>query len=143
MNIKKHLVLITVVCVAWAVFYLIGLSSDYFLTWTTAEQMLITWMGFFSILPFFCFFVVVFLGGDYFKTSLWFAFYASVELFAFDYVVVGLIEGQGLGFLMSHWYLTIGYFEAWIVMPLVGSALMKFKEASFSGQKRNTMQMSI
>lgn len=128
MNSKKHLILITVTFLAWAAFYLIGLSSDYFLNWSTAEKILITWMGFFAILPLFCFFLVVFLSGDYFKTSLWVAFYASVGLFVLDYLVVGLIEGKGISFLISHWYLTIGYLEALVVMPLVGLALKKFKE---------------
>jgi hypothetical protein len=127
MNIKKHLILAAVAVLAWAAFYLIGLSSDYFLNWSTAEKILITWMGFFSILPLICFLLVVFLGGDYFKTSLWVAFYASVGPFILDCLVVGLIKGKGISFLISHWYLTIGYLEALVVMPLVGFALKKLK----------------
>ncbi len=72
--------------------------------------------------------MVVFFGDDYFKTSLWVAFYCSVELFILDYLVVGLIEGEGIGFLISHWILTIGYVEVWVIMPLIGLALKKFKE---------------
>jgi hypothetical protein len=125
MNIKKHLILITVVFLGWAAFYLIGLPFDYFLYWSTAEKILITWMGFFAIFPFFCVFLVVFLGGDYFKTSLWVAFYASVGPLILDCLVVGLIEGKGANFLISHWYLTIGYLEALVVMPLTGLALKK------------------
>ena len=128
MNLKKHMILITVVFLAWAAFYLFGLSSDYFLSWSTAEKILITWMAFFAILPLICFFVVIFLDGDYFRTSLWLALYASFGVFILDYLVVGLIEGEGFSFLITHWYLTIAYIEALVVMPLVGLALKKLKE---------------
>jgi hypothetical protein len=133
MNIKKHLILIIGFFLGWAAFYLIGSPSDYFLSWSTAEKILITWMAFFSILPLGCFILVVFLGGDYFKTSLWVAFYASVEVFILDYLVIGLIEGEGISFLISHWVLTIGYLEALVVIPLVGLALKKFKEQDLRG----------
>jgi hypothetical protein len=128
MNSKKHLILITVAVLGWFAFYLSGLPSDYFLNWSTVEKTFITWMGFFAILPLFCFFLVVFVGGNYFKTSLWVAFYASVGPFLLDSLVVGLIEGKGMSFLISHWYLTIGYVEALVVMPLVGLALKKFSD---------------
>ena len=128
MNSKMHLILAAVTFLGWFTFYLIGLSSDYFLNWSAAEQTFITWMAFFAILPLFCFCVVVFVGRDFFKTSLWFASYASMGPFLLDYLVVGLIEGKGMSFLISHWYLTIGYVEALVVMPLVGLALKKFSD---------------
>lgn len=143
MNIKKHLILIAVAFLGWAAFYLIGLSSDYFLNWSTAEKILITWMGFFSILPLICFLLVVFLSGDYFKNSLWVAFYISVGPFILDYLVVGIIEGKGISFLISHWYLTIGYLEALFIMPLVGLALKKFKEQDLSGYINQTTPPNI
>ncbi len=127
MNIKKHLILITITFLAWAAFYLMGLPFDYFLSWSTAEKIIVLWMGFFAMFPLGCFILVVFLGGDYFKTSLWVAFYFSVEVFILDYWVVGLIEGKGISFLISHWGLTIGYLEAIVVIPLVGLALKRFK----------------
>ncbi len=126
MNLKKHLIMITVAFLGWFAFYLIGLPSDYFLNWSTAEKILITWMGFFAIFPLFCFFMVIFIGGDYFKISLWFALYASVGIFILDFLVVGLIGGKGFSFLITHWYLTIGYIEAFVVIPLMGLALKKF-----------------
>jgi hypothetical protein len=135
MNVKKHLFLIIFFFLGWAAFYLIGLPSNYFLGWSTADKILLTLIGFFSIFPLCCFVLVVFLGGDYLKTSLWVAFYASVELFILDYIVVGMIGGNGIGFLISHWVLTIGYVEAWIVIPLVGLALKKFKEKDLKNYK--------
>lgn len=128
MNSKKHMILITVAFLVWAAFYLIGLPSDYFLSWSTAEKTLITWIALFAVLPLICFFVVVFMGGDYFRTSIWLALYASFGVFILDYLVVGLIEGKGFSFLFTHWYLTIGYVEALVVIPLVGLALKIFKK---------------
>ena len=95
-----------------------------------AEKVLITWIGLFAIFPLFSFFLVIFIGGDYFKTSLWIALYASIGILILDYIVVGLIEGKGISFLISHWYLTVGYVEAIVVMPLVGLALKKLKDAT-------------
>lgn len=143
MNTKKHLILITVAFSGWAAFYLIGLPSDYFLNWPTADKILITWIGFFSIFPLICLFLVVFIGGDYFKTSLWAALYISVGPFILDYLVVGLIEGKGLRFLISHWYLTIGYFEALVVIPLVGLALKKLKGKDLLGNIKHSAQSSL
>lgn len=54
MNLKKHLTLIGVSFLIWGAFYLIGLSSDYFLNWSTAEKMLITRVGLFAIFPLIC-----------------------------------------------------------------------------------------
>lgn len=128
MNFKKHLIIFIVAFAGWLGFYLMGMPFNYFIDWSIGEKILIAWMGFFAILPLFCFFLVVFLGGDYFKTSRWVALYAALLPFILDTVIVGLIQGKGMGFLVSHWYLTIGYFEALIVMPLTGLALKKLKE---------------
>jgi hypothetical protein len=86
---------------------------------------------FFAVLPFLGSLVVIFLGGNYIKTALWMAFYASVPLFIYDYITVGIIQGQGLHFLKSHWYITIAYFYVWIELPLIGLALRKLINAQF------------
>ncbi|MBN2039669.1 MAG: hypothetical protein JW864_06485 [Spirochaetes bacterium] len=128
MKIKNHFIMLLLAGVAWGAFYLTGLLSNYFTDWSAGEKMLITWIAFFSILPFICIMVNIFLEGDHVKKSIWLAFYASVCLFVFDFIVVGLIEGKGIGFLISHWYLTAGYIEAWAVMPLTGYAMKKFED---------------
>ncbi len=128
MKAKNHFIMFLVVFIAWGVFYLIGLPSNYFSDWSSAEKMLLVWMGFFSLLPFFCVMLNIFLEGDYLKKSIWVAFYASVVLFIFDFIVVGLIEKNGIRFLISHWWLSIGYIEAWIVMPLIGYAMKKYEQ---------------
>jgi hypothetical protein len=90
-----------------------------------SEQVLITLITFFGVVPWIGFLVIIFLGGDYFKTSLWFSFYASVPLFLLDFIVVGLYQGQGFHYLITHWYITIAYFYVWIELPLIGQAIRK------------------
>ncbi|MBN1647618.1 MAG: hypothetical protein JW874_06265 [Spirochaetales bacterium] len=130
MSFRTHLILCAVSVIVWFVFYLIGMSFHYFIDWSTGEKILIVWITLFAILPLICFFLVVFLGGDYFRTSLWAAFYATVCPFILDTLFVGIFQKNGMGFLVSHWYLTAGYLETLIIMPLTGLALRKFREVT-------------
>ena len=128
MNIQKHIILFVITILVWAIFYFMGLPFNYFVDWNLAEKTLLSLVTAFAILPFIGFFVILFLGGDYFKVSIWFAFYASVLIFVMDFIVVGLIEGHGISFLISHWPQTIAYVYVWIPLPLVGIALKKISE---------------
>jgi len=125
MSIQKHAVLSVIALLAWVVFYLIGIPSNYFLDWNLAEKTLLSLVAAFAIVPLLGFFVILFVGGDYFKVSLWFSFYASVLVFVMDYIVVGLVQGHGMGFLLTHWPLTLGYLYVWVSLPLIGLALRK------------------
>lgn len=125
MNLRKHLILVFVTFIAWLGFYLLGLPFNYFLDWSIAERILISLVTAFSVLPFIAMFTLLFLGGDYFKTSIWFALYASVLIFILDFIVVGIVEGSGIHFVKSHWVQTLGYFYVWISIPLVGFSMKK------------------
>ena len=115
--------LLVVTFTAWAFYFILGLPFDYFLTWSVAERILLSLVTMFAVLPCVAFFVLLLIGANYLKTSLWFAFYASVFVFILDYIVVGLIQGSGIGFLKSHWTSTIGYLYVWISIPFVGYAM--------------------
>ena len=123
MNTRRHFILIAVTLSAWAGFFLLGLPSDYFVDWSFAEKTLLSLMTAFAVVPFIAFVVLLFLEGDYFKTSIWFAFYASVLVAALDLIVVGIIQGSGIHFVISHWPQTLGYLYVWVSIPLVGAAL--------------------
>ena len=125
MNLQKHLILIFVTLFAWLVYYLLGLPFNYFLDWSVADRILISLVTAFSVLPFITLFTLLFLGEDYFKTSIWFSFYASVLIFILDFIVVGIIERHGIHFVTSHWVQTLGYFYVWISIPLTGFAMKK------------------
>ena len=123
MTLRNHLILFIVTFFAWAAFYLLGLPFNYFVDWDLAEKILLSLVTAFAIVPYIAFFVLLFLGEDYFKTSIWFAIYASLLVFVLDFIVVGLIEGSGINFIISHWTSTLGYLYVWISIPLVGFAL--------------------
>ena len=126
MTPKKHLILLAFTFLAWLGFYLLGIPSNYFTDWNLAELILLCLITMFGFLPVVRAFVLIFMDGNYVKTSLWFAFYASVPLFFYDLIVVGIIGGEGFHFLVSHWPVTFGYLCVWIILPLVGLALQKF-----------------
>ena len=120
MNTKRHIILFVIVLIAWITFYLIGLPSDYFTQWKTSEKILLSLVTFFGIVPFLSFVTLVLLGGDYFRTSIWFAFYASIVIFIFDFIAVGIIEQKGISYIISHWPLSIAYLYVWIEIPIIG-----------------------
>ena len=129
MNIRKHLILLLVGISAWLFFYLIGLPSNYFTEWSLADQILISLITFFAVVPAVGFLLLLFLGDDYVETALWVAFYVSAPLFVLDYIVAGVIKGEGLHFLISHWYISIAYIYVWIELPTIGLAIRKLKAA--------------
>lgn len=125
MTIKKHFILLFIGVSGWLFYYLVGLPSNYFSEWSLANQIIISMITFFSVVPTLSFLILIFMGGDYIKTALWTAFYASIPLMCLDYIVVGIIEGQGINYLISHWYITIAYFYVWIEIPVIGLAVRK------------------
>ena len=125
MSFRKHLTLLIVTFCCWVGFYLLGLPFNYYLDWNLAEKILLSLVTAFAIVPYIAFFTLLFLGKDYFTTSLWFAFYACVFVFILDFIAIGLVEGIGIHFVRSHWVQTLGYFYVWISIPLVGFALKK------------------
>lgn len=135
MTAKKHLTLFMVGFLAWLSFYLLGSPSNYYTEWSQAEQILLSLLTFFAVVPFLAVLVLAFLQGDVRKTALWLAFYASAPLFVFDLVAVGIFQSQGFHFLVSHWYITIAYFYVWIDITLVGLALHRItrRDQGFAG----------
>jgi hypothetical protein len=127
-TLQKHLILFTFTFLAWLGFYLLGLSSNYYTNWSLAELILLSLFTIFGFLPVAGAFVLIFMGGDYIRTSLWFAFYASVPLFIYDFIVVGVIGREGIHFIITHWYISLGYLYVWIILPLVGLALQKYRQ---------------
>ena len=90
-----------------------------------AELILLSLFTIFGFLPGVSALVLIFMNGNYVKTSLWFAFYASVPLSIYDFIVVGVIGGEGFHFIVTHWYISLAYLYVWIILPLVGLALQK------------------
>jgi hypothetical protein len=107
----------------WLAFAIIGSGSEYFLTWSFNEQLLLSLVTCFGIVPFFAFVYIALSRKDYFKISLWLAFYASFPLIIYDLAVSVFIYKKGVSILFSHWYLTAGYFYVWVIIPLAGKVV--------------------
>jgi hypothetical protein len=126
MTLQKHIILLASTFLAWLGFYLLGIPSNYYTEWTLAELILLSLFTMFGFLPVVGALVLIFMNGDYVKTSLWFAFYASVPLFIYDLIVAGIIGGEGFHFIVTHWYISLAYLYVWLILPLVGLALQEF-----------------
>jgi hypothetical protein len=125
MKTKHHFIIAAVCLIAWLFFYLLGFSSEYFSLWTVPEQVLLSLVSCFSIAPFLIITVMVLLKQDFVKTGVWIAFYASVPFAVADYILVGIIKGEGFEMFITYWYLTLGYFYIWLIGPLIGYILKK------------------
>lgn len=123
MKIRHHLILAAISIALWLLFYLFGLSSNYYQDFNNREILMVLLITFFAIIPFIAIIVLTFIKRPFLRTSVWFAFYSSVLLFILDYIFAGVLKDEGFHFLVSHWYLTVGYFGVWIELPIIGKTL--------------------
>jgi uncharacterized membrane protein len=123
MKTFHHLILAAISIILWLVYFLGGLPFHYFQDFSISEAILLLLISFFAVLPFFAIIVLTFMKLPFLKTSVWLAFYGSLLPFILDYMVVGIIGGHGLHFLVTHWYLTVGYIGVWIILPVLGKTL--------------------
>ena len=128
MTIKKHLLLFAVAFIGWLVFFVLGYKSNYYTDWSIESLMLFCFIIVFGMIPVISTVLIILLGENYIRNSIWVAFYGSVVLFIFDFLVVGIIQGYGISFLTSHWLLSFGYLIFWI-SPFFGYVLKRFKES--------------
>jgi hypothetical protein len=102
----------------WTLFFIAGLHSNYFMTWTPLAQLVLI-----VVLP-----TVVLLLVTKFRVArlareqiaprvLWTAFYFTAPFLALDIIYLGMHQGFGASFLLSHWYLTAFYITPWLTLP--------------------------
>jgi hypothetical protein len=125
LSFKNHLALLLMSFITWGFFVIIGLP-DYGQSWsydfTVAVVIAITVL----YVPLGKFITKkMFSNQEYFKNSLWLAFYLTVPLFTYDTIFIGVIGGEGMKFLPKYWYLTFFYFSFWIQFPLIGLLMEK------------------
>lgn len=58
--------------------------------------------------------------GKHLKNACWLAFYLTLPLFIYDYLLLGLYKGLGLKFVFPYWYLSLFYFSFWLQFPYIG-----------------------
>ena len=103
----------------WTLFFIWGLSSDYFQTYSFWPLLIVG-----EVLP-------AFALGYYawrrcsrhperaWSCAMWIAFYMTVPLFCYDYLYLAEHQRRGWTFLQSHWYLTAFYFIPWVIAPTI------------------------
>ncbi len=125
MNFTKHLLSLLITFALWFIFLLFGLSSNYYQAWSFGAQVLLCIFTLILLLPVSYVVLMKVWQQDFLKSSLWMAFYASAPLILYDYVYIGVIQGQGVTFLFTHWYLSLFYLLVWLEIPLLGWVLQK------------------
>ena len=125
MKRSHHVVFAAICAILWAGFFLTGLPYHYFQTFSNEAILLLLLISFFGVIPPFTIAILGFINVPFFRASIWLAFYASVIPFLLDLVFIGIIKGEGLHFILSYWYLSIGYVIVWMEIPFIGKALEK------------------
>jgi len=125
MHWKLHLKLFWYASVTWLAFYLIGLP-DYYQSWPLWAKIVIcifvTWAGFpatrYSL-------KTLWQNNHHMTNSLWLAFYLTVPLFIYDYLLLAWYKGLGIGYVFPYWYLSFFYFSFWVQFPYVAWKMLK------------------
>ncbi|MBN1950288.1 MAG: hypothetical protein JW801_03740 [Bacteroidales bacterium] len=125
MKRSYHLVFATVCILLWSGFFLAGQPYHYFQNFSRESTILLLLITFFAVIPPFTITLLGFINVPFFRASLWLAFYSSVLPFVLDMLAIGILKGEGIHFLTSYWYLTLGYIIVWIEIPLIGKSLEK------------------
>lgn len=125
MKIRHHLLFSNISLIAWTGFYVAGLPFNYFQDFGLIPSLLLTFATLFGFLPFLCIIVLSFVKLPFMRAAIWLAFYGSLIPFVLDLFFVGIVKGEGMHFLISHWILTVGYIAVWILFPLTAKTLEK------------------
>jgi len=129
MSPKKHIQLLAYSFATWFSFYLIGLPK-YYQQWPFWAKVVILIAVTVMYFPVTSYTLKKYWQDErHFRNSLWLAFYLTVPLFVYDYLLLGLGWGLGIGFVIPFWYLTFFYFSFWLQFPLVGWWMERKSEA--------------
>lgn len=123
LSVKTHLSLLIMSFLTWGFFVLVGLP-DYYQSWSYEAKVITVIAVTILYIPLGEFLLVkMFPDKEYFKNSIWLAFYLTVPLFTYDAIFIGVIGGESLKFIPKYWILTFFYFSFWVQFPLI--ALLK------------------
>lgn len=119
MSARRHLRLLGIVTVAWAVFWIGGLPdyyrqySDGFMIVFDLAILLPLWYVVLRVLK-------RVRRGSRLMVAGWLAFYITVPLLLYDVLYCGVYLGYGAGFVVEFWYLSVYYIVPWIILPPTG-----------------------
>lgn len=119
MTLKKHAALLSYSFVTWLVFYLLGLPDYYqqYPTWVHVVLVIAVTVLYFpwgrqSLRLFW-------RDGQHRRNARWLALYLTAPLFIYDYLLLAVYKGLGIGFVVPYWYLTLFYFSFWVQIPYI------------------------
>jgi len=120
MQFNKHAKLLVYSFLTWLVFYLLGLP-DYYQRLPIPIKTLLVIAVTVIYFPATKYTLTKFWdNGRHLKNALWLAFYLTLPLFIYDYLLLGWYKGLGIKFVFPYWYLTVFYFSFWLQFPFVG-----------------------
>lgn len=125
MTIKKHFQLLSYSFITWLSFYLIGLP-EYYQQWYVWAKLAILPLVTILYFPVTRYTLTNFWHDDrHLNNSLWLAFYLTLPLFIYDYLLLAVYKNIGIKFVVPYWYLTFFYFSFWIQFPYIGWQMEK------------------
>ena len=123
MTAVKHFKLLGYSFLTWLVFYLIGLP-DYYQSWPLWAKVFILFGVTALYFPVTEYSLKAYWDdGRHLRNSLWLALYLTLPLFVYDYLLLAVYKGLGIGFVVPYWYLTFFYFSFWLQFPWIGRRL--------------------
>ena len=137
MTVTKHFQLLLYSFVTWLTFYLIGLPEYYqqWYLWAKVVIVILVTVAYFPITRYTL--ERYWKDGRHLHNSLWLAFYLTLPLFVYDYLLLAWFKGLGIGFVIPYWYLTFFYFSFWLQFPFVGWWMQKHDEQSRADSVRS------
>ena len=128
MPLKKHGQLLIYSFTTWFSFYVPGLP-DYYQQWYLWAKVVILIAVTAMYFPVTCYTLRRYWSdGNHLVNSCWLALYLTLPLFVYDYLLLAIYKGLGIGFVFPYWYLTFFYFSFWIQFPLIGWWMQKQSE---------------
>ena len=120
MTAKKHIELLLYSFFTWLGFYIIGLPEYYqqWYMWAKILVVIAVTLAYFPITHYTL--RTYWLDGRHLINSCWLAFYLTLPLFVYDYLLLALYKQLGIEFVFPYWYLSFFYFSFWIQFPAIG-----------------------
>ncbi|MAZ89600.1 MAG: hypothetical protein CL693_18355 [Cellvibrionaceae bacterium] len=119
MTKTKHLKLLIYSFLTWLSFYLLGLP-EYYQQWPLWAKLVIVPVVTALYFPVTRYTLQKYWNdGRHMANSCWLAFYLTVPLFIYDYLLLAVYKDLGIGFVVPYWYLTFFYFSFWVQFPYI------------------------
>ncbi len=130
MSATQHFKLTIYSFVTWLSFYLIGLP-EYYQQWPLWAKLVILPGVTALYFPVTRYTLRRFWDdGEHEKNALWLALYLTLPLFIYDYLLLAVYKGLGIGFVVPYWYLTFFYFSFWIQFPYIARQMRRCSQAA-------------